>query len=144
MRTKPTNNSTSIGSREGFRMGLPRQRQRFYRECSKNTWALCRGQLHLPLAVAVPQPLFASDKREVSLVGRNCGIQQCDFVDSLSLVIKCLGGGVQVGGLGSPDYRQTTLSLWRPSQHTHTPLAATTTTDSLLGLRRSAWLMSLG
>ncbi len=31
-----------------------------------------------------------------------------------------MGGGVQVRGLGSPEYWQMTLSLWRPSQHTHT------------------------
>jgi hypothetical protein len=71
-------------------------------------------------AAAVSPPLFTSDKREVSLAGGNRGIQKCDSIDPLSLVIKCLGrGGVQVGGLGSPDYIQTTLSLWRPSQHIH-------------------------
>jgi hypothetical protein len=121
MWTELTNNGTSFGSSEGFWTGPPKQRQRFYRECRENTWALCRGRLCRPLAAAVPPPLFTSDKREASLVDGNHGIQKCDSVDPLSLVIKCLGGGgVQVGGLGSPDYQQTTLSLWRPSQHTHT------------------------
>ncbi len=93
----------------------------FYRECRENTWALRRRLLCCPLVAAVPPPLFTSDKREASLVGGNHRMQKCDSVDPLSLVIKCLGGGgVQVGGLGSPDYRQITLSLWRPSQHTHT------------------------
>jgi hypothetical protein len=124
MRTEPTNNGTLVGSRDGFWIDPPKQRRQFYRECRENTWALCRGRLRRPLAAAVPLPLFTSDKREASLVGGNCGIQKCDSVDPLSLVIKCLVGGVQVGGLGSPDYQQTTLSLWRPSQHTHIPTVA--------------------
>jgi hypothetical protein len=93
MRTEPTNNDTSVGSREGFWTGPPKWRQQFYRECGENTWAPCRGRLHRPLAAAVSPPLFTSDKREASLVGGNCGIQKCDSVDPLSLVIKCLGGG---------------------------------------------------
>jgi hypothetical protein len=84
---------TLVGSREGFWTGPPKRRQWFYRECGENTWALCRGRLRCPLAAAVPPPLFTSDKREASLVGRNCGVQQCDSVDPSSLVIKCLGGG---------------------------------------------------
>jgi hypothetical protein len=52
-----------------------------------------QGRLCGPLAAAVPPPLFTSDKREESLVGGNRGVQKCDFVDPLSLVIKCLGGG---------------------------------------------------
>jgi hypothetical protein len=104
MRTEPMNNGTLVGSREGFWTGPPKRRQQFYRECRKNTWALCRGKVHRPLAAAVPPPLFTSDKREVSLVGENRGIQKCDSTDPLSLVIKCLGRGVQARGLGSPDY----------------------------------------
>jgi hypothetical protein len=53
---------------------------------------------------SLPPPLFTSDKREASLVGGNLGVQKCDSIDPLSLVIKCLGGGVQVVGLDSPDY----------------------------------------
>jgi hypothetical protein len=52
-----------------------------------------RGGLCHPLVAAVPPPLFTSDKREASLGGGNCGVQKCDSVDPLSLVIKCLGGG---------------------------------------------------
>jgi hypothetical protein len=102
---EPMNNGTLVGSREGFWTGPPKQRRRFYREYGVKTWAPCRGRLCRPLAVAVPPPLFTSDKREASLAGGNCGIQKCDSIDPLSLVIKCLGGGgVQVRGLGSPDY----------------------------------------
>jgi hypothetical protein len=120
MRTEPTNNGTLVKSREGFQMGPPKRRQRFYRECGENTWALHGGRLRHPLATAVPPPLLTSDKRESSLVGGNRRVQKCDSVDPLSLVIKCLGGGgVQVVGLDSPDYWQTTSCLWRPSQHTH-------------------------
>ncbi len=123
MQMEPTNNGTLVGSREGFWTGPPKRWQWLYRECGENTWALCRGHLCRPLAAAVPPPLFTSDKREASPVGGNRGIHKCDSIDPLSLVIKCLGGGggVWVGGLGSPDYWQTTLSFWRPSQHTHTP-----------------------
>jgi hypothetical protein len=92
MRTKPTNNGTLVGL-EGFRTGPPKRRQRFYRECKENIWAPCRGRLHRPLAAAVPPPLFTSNKREASLDVGNRGIQKCDSVDTLSLVIKCLGGG---------------------------------------------------
>jgi hypothetical protein len=100
MQTEPRNNGTLVGSREGFWTGPPKQWQRFYNECGENTWALCRGRLCRPLASAVPPPLFNSDKREASLVGGNCGIQKCDSVDPLSLVIKCLGeGGYELGDL---------------------------------------------
>jgi hypothetical protein len=84
---EPTNKGTFVGSREGFRTGPPTWQQQFYRECGENTWALCRGRLCRPLAAAVPPPLFTSDKREASLVGGNRGIQKCDSVDPLSLVI---------------------------------------------------------
>jgi hypothetical protein len=94
MQMEPTNNGTSVGSRDGFWTGSPKWWQWFYRECRENTWALRRGWLCRPLAGAVPPPLFTSDKRDASLVGGNCGIQKCDSVDLLSLVIKCLGGGV--------------------------------------------------
>jgi hypothetical protein len=103
MRTEPTNNDTLVMSREGFWMGPPKRRQRFYRECREQLGSL-QGAALPPLAAAVPLPLFTSDKREVSLVGGNCEVQKCDSVDSLSLVIKSLGGGVQVEGLDSPDY----------------------------------------
>jgi hypothetical protein len=79
MQTEPTNNGTLVGLREGFWRGAPKRRQRFYRECKENIWAPCRGQLHCPLAAAVPPPLFTSDKREASLDGGNCGIQKCDL-----------------------------------------------------------------
>ncbi len=97
MQMEPTNNGTSVGLREGFWMGPPKQWQRFYRECGENTWALYRGRLRCPLAAAVPPPLFTSDKKEVSLVGGNCGMKKCDSVDPLSLVIKCLGGETSQG-----------------------------------------------
>jgi hypothetical protein len=90
MRMEPTNNGTLVKLREGFRMGPPKRRQRFYRECRENNWALRRGWLCRPLAAAVPLPLFTSDKREASLMGGNRGVQKCDSVDPLSLVIKCL------------------------------------------------------
>jgi hypothetical protein len=98
MRMGPTNNSTLGGSREGFQTGPPKQRRWSYRECRENTWALHRGRLCRPLAAAVPPPLFTSDKREASLVGGNCGVQKCDSVDPLSLVIKCLKGGGDKSG----------------------------------------------
>jgi hypothetical protein len=50
-----------------------------------------------PQGAALP-PLFTSDKWEASLVGGNHGIQKCDSVDPLSLVIKCLGGGGSESG----------------------------------------------
>jgi hypothetical protein len=84
MQMEPMNKGTSVESREGFQTGPPKGRRWFYRECGENTWTLCRGQLRRPLAVAVPPPLFTSDKREGSLVGGNCGIQKCDFVIKLS------------------------------------------------------------
>jgi hypothetical protein len=112
-------NGTLVGSSDGIWTDPPKRQRRFYRECGENTWAPHRGRLCRPLAAAVPLLLFTSYIRGASLVGRNCRIQTCYSVDPLSLVIKCLGGGAQVGGLGRPDYRQTTLSLWRPSQHTH-------------------------
>jgi hypothetical protein len=99
MRTEQMNNDTLVRSREGFQMGLPKWRQQFYWECEENTWALRRGRLCCPLAAAVPPPLFTTDKREASLVGGNRGIQKCDSVDPLSLVIKCLGGGYESGDL---------------------------------------------
>jgi hypothetical protein len=86
MRMEPTNNGTSVGLREGFQMGPPKWRQLFYMECREKTWAPYRGRLCCPLSVAVPPPLFTSDKREASLVGGNCGIQKCDSVDPLNLV----------------------------------------------------------
>jgi hypothetical protein len=105
MWTEPTNNGTSVKSREGFWTGPPKWQQRFYRECRENTWDLHRGQLRRPLAAAVPPPLFTSNKREASLVGENCRVQKCDSVDPLSLVIKFLGGGgVRVVELDSPNY----------------------------------------
>jgi hypothetical protein len=105
---EPMNNGTLFGSSDGYRMGPPKRGQRFYRECGENTWDPHRGRLCRPLAAAVPPPLFTSYKREASLVSGNRGIQKCDSVDPLSLVIKCLeGGGVRVGGLGSPDYQLT-------------------------------------
>jgi hypothetical protein len=91
MRMEPTNNGTSVKSREGFWMGLPKWRQWFYRECGENR-ALCSGGLCRPLVASVPLPLFTSDKWEASLVGGNRGVQKCDSIDPLSLVIKCLGG----------------------------------------------------
>jgi hypothetical protein len=45
------------------------------------------------LGAAGPPPLFASFIRVASLVGGNCGIQKCNSIGPLSLVIKCLEGG---------------------------------------------------
>jgi hypothetical protein len=119
MQTEPTNNGTLVKSREGFQTSPPKRRRQLYKECGENTSTLFRGRLCYPLVAAVPPPLFTSDKREASLVGGNCGVQKCDSIDPLSLVIKCLGGGgIRVMGLDSPDYQQTTSSPWRPSQHT--------------------------
>jgi hypothetical protein len=123
------NNGTLVGSREGFRMGPPKRRQQFYRECGENTWALCRGQLCHPVAVAVPPPLFTSNKREASLAGGIHGIQKCDSVDPLSLVIKCLeGGGYELGDLvvliidkrpfPSGGQVNTHTHAWAPQSHT--------------------------
>jgi hypothetical protein len=98
MQTEPTNNGTLVRSREGFWTGPPKRRRQFYREYRENTWAPCRGQLCRPLAAAVPPPLFTSDKREASLAGGNFRIQKCDYVDPLSLVIRCLGGGGDESG----------------------------------------------
>jgi hypothetical protein len=122
MQMEPTNNGTSVGSREGFWMGPPKRQQRFYRECKENIWAPCRGRLHRPLAAAVPLPLFTSDKREASLDGGNCGIQKCDSVDPLSLVIKCLGGrGYKSGDLVVPIInKQPSPSGGQVNTHTHT------------------------
>ena len=67
------------------------------------------------------KPLLIFSARGTRLEGGNRGVQKCDSVDPLSLVIKCLGeGGARVVGLDSPDVRQTALLPWRPSQHTHT------------------------
>jgi hypothetical protein len=99
IRNKLTNNSTSVRSSDGIQTDPPKRRRWFYWQCGENAWAH-RGQLCRPLVVAVPPPLFTSFKQEVRLVGGNCGIQKCDSIDSLSLAIKCLGGGGQVGGLG--------------------------------------------
>ena len=54
--------------------------------------------------LGVFKPLLAFSARGAHLEGGNCGVQKCDFLDPLSLEIKCLGGGgAQVGGLNSPD-----------------------------------------
>jgi hypothetical protein len=143
MQMEPTNYGTSVKLREGFWTGPPKRRQQFYRERGENTWALCRGQLHRPLAAAVPPPLFTSNKREASLVGGNCGVQKCDSADPLRLVIKCIGGGgLQVGGLDSPDYQQTASSLWRPSQHTHMRTSVPTSVVNLTPSRTFAAFLS--
>jgi hypothetical protein len=90
------NNGTLVGSRDGIQMDPPKRRWRFHRECGENTWAPHRG-------AALPPPLFTSFIWEASLVGGNCGIQKCDSVDSLSLVIKCLvGEGHKSGDLVVP------------------------------------------
>ena len=145
MRTEPTNNGTLVRLREGFWTGPPKRRQQFYRECGENTWAPCRGRLCRPLAAAVPPPLFPSDKREASLAGGNWGIQKCDSVDPLSLVMKCLGGGGHESGdlvvliidkQPSPSGGQVNTQ--------HTLLAAAAAADVLFGVRCSAWLTSRG
>ncbi len=89
-------------------------------ECGENNWAPHRGRLCRFLGATALNPLFIFSARGTSLEGGNRGVQKCDSVDSLSLVIKCLGGGARVRGLDSPDVRQTALFPWRPSQHTHT------------------------
>jgi hypothetical protein len=117
------NIGTLVGSREGFWTGPPKWRQRFYRECKENIWAPCRGRLHRPLGAAVPPPLFTSNKREVSLDGGNRGIQKCDSIDPLSLVIKCLGGGgyeYESGDLVVPIIdKQPSPSVGQVNTHTH-------------------------
>jgi hypothetical protein len=89
--------NTWAGLSDGIQMDLPKRRWQFYRECGENTWAPHRGRLCRPLVAAVPPPLFISFIRGASLVGGNCGIQKCDSIDPLSLVIKCLGGGMSWG-----------------------------------------------
>ena len=62
-------------------------------ECGENNWALHRGRLCRPLGVTALNPLFIFSARGTHLEGGNRGVQKCDSVDSLSLVIKCLEGG---------------------------------------------------
>ena len=89
-------------------------------ECGGKHSAPHRGRLRRPLVATALKPLLIFSARGTRLLGGNRGVQKCDSVDPLSLVIKCLGeGGVRIGGLDSPDVRQTTLSPRRPSQHTH-------------------------
>jgi hypothetical protein len=90
---EPMNNGTLVGLNDGIWMDPPKRQRRFYRECGENTWAPHRGRLCSPLAGAVPPLLFTSYIREASLVGGNSGMQKCDSVYPLRLVIKCLGGG---------------------------------------------------
>ncbi len=88
-----------------------------------------REHLSFSQGAALPPPCGGYATTPVSLLhkgGKSGGWKSQDtkvwFHRSFSLVIKCLGGGGQVGGLGSPDYWQTTFFCRRPSQHTHTIL----------------------
>ena len=62
-------------------------------ECGENNWAPHRGRLCRPLGATALNPLFIFSARGTRLEGGNRGVQKCDSVDSLSLVIKCLEGG---------------------------------------------------
>jgi hypothetical protein len=53
---------------------------------------LTGGDFAAPLWWLCHRPCYLFDTGG-SLVGGNRGIQKCDSVDPLSLVIKCLGGG---------------------------------------------------
>jgi hypothetical protein len=91
--TELTNNGTLVGLSDGIQMDLPKQQWQFHRECGENTLAPHRGQLCCPLVAALPPPLFTFFIQEAHLLGGNRGIQKCDYVDPLGLVINCLGGG---------------------------------------------------
>ncbi len=71
-------------------------------ECEGKHLAPHRGRLHRPLVATALKPLLIFSARGTRPEGGNRGVQKCDSVDPLSLVIKCLGGGVaRVGGLDS-------------------------------------------
>ena len=76
-------------------------------------------RLRRPLGATAINPLFIFSARGARLEGGNHGVQKCDSVDSLGLVIKCLGGGgARAGGLDSLGIQQKAPFPWRPSQHT--------------------------
>jgi hypothetical protein len=87
-----TNNDTLVGSMDDIQKIPPKWLHWFYQVYGENIWATHRGWLRRPLVEDVPPPLSALFVRRESLVGGNCGIQKCDSMYSLSLVIKCLGG----------------------------------------------------
>ncbi len=62
-------------------------------ECGGKHSAPHRGRLRRPLVATALKPLLAFFARGTRLEGGNRGVQKCDSVDPLSLVIKCLGGG---------------------------------------------------
>jgi hypothetical protein len=88
-------------------------------ECGENNWAPHRWRIFRTLGATALNPVFIFSARGTCLEGGNHGVQKCDSVDPLSLVIQCLGGRPGAGGLDSPDVWQTALFLWRPSQHRH-------------------------
>jgi hypothetical protein len=62
-------------------------------ECGGKHSAPHRGRLRRPLVATALKPLLIFSARGTRLEGGNRGVQKCDSVDPLSLVIKCLGGG---------------------------------------------------
>ncbi len=90
-------------------------------ECGGKHSAPHRGRLRRPLVATALKPLLAFSARGTRLAGGSRGIQKCDSVEPLSLVIKCLGGG----GHESEDSKVRTFekrpSLSRDQVNTHTP-----------------------
>jgi hypothetical protein len=125
MQTGLMNNGTLVRLMDGIRKVSPKRWRWCYRECEcgeNNHWASHRGRLHCPLVAAVPPTLFTITIRRACLVGRNGGLQICDFVDPSSLVIKCIwGGGARVAGdLEVPMINKRPGGQVNTHTHTHT------------------------
>jgi hypothetical protein len=84
MQTELANRGTLVGSMDGIRSAHLSGGEGF-------TWNV--GRTIGILTVTVLNPLFIFFARGTCLEGGKRGVQKCDSVDPISLVIKCLGGG---------------------------------------------------